>query len=34
MADFFAVADDRSLIGHGTRHQRTRKDKCENGRES
>src|SRR6516165_167071 len=34
MADFFAVADDRSLIGNGTRHQRSRKDKCENGRDS
>jgi hypothetical protein len=34
MADFFVVADDRGLIGHGAKHQRTRKDKCKNGRDS
>jgi hypothetical protein len=32
MAYFFAVADDRGLIGHGVWRERNRRDKRKNGR--
>src|SRR5262249_47833379 len=32
MANSFAVADDRGLIGHGVRRERTRRNKRKNGR--